>query len=122
MRVSAGKTAEGKEIVILVATSGDTGKAALEGFCDVENTNVIVFFPSEGVSQVQRKQMVTQGGNNTFVTAVKGNFDDCQTGVKKIFAKKITEEISPKHVAILGPNHTMRVGAYGLLKSYPFNP
>ena len=79
------KTNEDKQAVILVATSGDTGKAALEGFCDVENTNVIVFFPSEGVSQVQRKQMVTQGGNNTFVTAVKGNFDDCQTGVKKIF-------------------------------------
>ncbi len=82
------KTNEDKNAVILVATSGDTGKAALEGFCDVENTNVLVFFPSEGVSEVQRKQMVTQGGSNTFVTAVVGNFDDCQTGVKRIFADK----------------------------------
>ena len=79
------KTDEKSQAVILVATSGDTGKAALEGFCVVENTNVIVFFPNEGVSQVQRKQMVTQSGNNTFVTAVQGNFDDCQTGVKRIF-------------------------------------
>jgi len=80
------KTGEKSQAVILVATSGDTGKAALEGFCDVENTKVLVFFPSEGVSQVQRKQMVTQGGDNTFVTALRGNFDDCQTGVKRIFA------------------------------------
>ncbi len=88
------KTGEDKQAVILVATSGDTGKAALEGFCDVENTNVIVFFPSEGVSEVQRKQMVSQGGNNTFVTAVSGNFDDCQTGVKKIFAdQKLQKEL-----------------------------
>lgn len=79
------KTGEKNQAVILVATSGDTGKAALEGFCDVENTKVLVFFPSEGVSQVQRKQMVTQGGDNTFVTALRGNFDDCQTGVKRIF-------------------------------------
>ena len=86
LTTSMRKTNEEKQAVILVATSGDTGKAALEGFCDVKNTNVIVFFPSEGVSQVQRKQMVTQGGKNTFVTAVAGNFDDCQTGVKKIFA------------------------------------
>lgn len=86
LTTSMRKTKEDKKAVILVATSGDTGKAALEGFCDVENTNVIVFFPSEGVSEVQRKQMVTQGGSNTFVTAVVGNFDDCQTGVKKIFA------------------------------------
>lgn len=88
------KTGEDKQAVILVATSGDTGKAALEGFCDVENTNVIVFFPSEGVSEVQRKQMVSQGGKNTFVTAVSGNFDDCQTGVKKIFAdQKLQKEL-----------------------------
>ncbi len=86
LTTSMRKTNEDKQAVILVATSGDTGKAALEGFCDVENTNVIVFFPSEGVSEVQRQQMVSQGGKNTFVTAVRGNFDDCQTGVKKIFA------------------------------------
>lgn len=80
------KTGEDNQAVILVATSGDTGKAALEGFCDVVNTKVLVFFPSEGVSEVQRKQMVTQCGDNTFVTALTGNFDDCQTGVKRIFA------------------------------------
>lgn len=88
------KSNEQSQAVILVATSGDTGKAALEGFCDVKNTKVLVFFPSEGVSQVQRKQMVTQGGSNTFVTALRGNFDDCQTGVKRIFTdKKLKEEL-----------------------------
>ena len=74
-----------KEVVILVATSGDTGKAALEGFADVAGTRINVFYPSDGVSKVQKLQMVTQKGNNVNVTAVKGNFDDAQTGVKKIF-------------------------------------
>lgn len=79
------KTGEQAEIVILVATSGDTGKAALEGFKDVEQTQVMVFYPEEGVSQIQRLQMVTQEGANLKVFAVKGNFDDAQTGVKRIF-------------------------------------
>jgi len=79
------KTGEKAEIVILVATSGDTGKAALEGFADVEGTRIIVFYPNGGVSEVQRLQMVTQEGNNTDVIAVNGNFDDTQNGVKKIF-------------------------------------
>jgi len=74
-----------KEIVILVATSGDTGKAALEGFKDIPGTRIIVFFPEEGVSAIQRLQMVTQEGKNTAVAAVKGNFDDAQTGVKQVF-------------------------------------
>ena len=75
-----------KDILILTATSGDTGKAALEGFHDVEGIKICVFYPYGGVSQVQRAQMVTQEGNNVAVCAVHGNFDDCQTGVKNVFA------------------------------------
>jgi len=79
------KTGETSEIVILVATSGDTGKAALEGFKDVEGTKIIVFFPNEGVSEVQKYQMITQEGKNVYSIAVEGNFDDAQNGVKAIF-------------------------------------
>ena len=75
-----------KDILILTATSGDTGKAALEGFHDVDGIRICVFYPDGGVSQVQRAQMVTQEGNNVAVCAVRGNFDDAQTGVKNIFA------------------------------------
>ena len=75
-----------KDILILTATSGDTGKAALEGFHDVEGVKICVFYPHGGVSQVQRAQMVTQEGSNVAVRAVHGNFDDCQTGVKNVFA------------------------------------
>ena len=85
LTTSMKKTNEDKEIVILVATSGDTGKAALEGFKDVEGTRIIVFYPDNGVSEIQKLQMVTQEGNNVSVAAVKGNFDDAQNGVKKIF-------------------------------------
>ncbi len=77
-----------KDILILVATSGDTGKAALEGFCDVERTKIVVFYPDEGVSEMQRLQMVTQKGSNTHIVAVKGNFDDAQNGVKELFTDK----------------------------------
>lgn len=79
------KENEDKKICILTATSGDTGKAALEGFADVPGTEIIVFFPNQGVSEVQERQMITQEGDNTHVFAIKGNFDDAQTGVKKIF-------------------------------------
>jgi threonine synthase len=82
---SAEKTRDDSDYVILVATSGDTGKAALEGFKDVPKTKILVFYPDEGVSQVQKLQMITQEGNNVSVVAVKGNFDDTQNGVKKIF-------------------------------------
>ncbi|MDO7788562.1 threonine synthase [Desulforamulus aquiferis] len=82
------KTSEKAQIVILVATSGDTGKAALDGFADVKGTSIIVFFPQEGVSEVQRMQMVTQEGKNVSVIAVKGNFDDAQSGVKQVFGDK----------------------------------
>ncbi len=88
LTVSAKKTADGKKIVILVATSGDTGKAALEGFKDVENTSILVFYPSDGVSPMQKLQMTTQEGNNVSVCAIEGNFDDAQSGVKKIFTDK----------------------------------
>lgn len=74
------------EIVILTATSGDTGKAALAGFSDVPGTKIIVFYPKNGVSPIQEKQMVTQKGDNTFVVGIHGNFDQAQTGVKKMFS------------------------------------
>ncbi len=80
------KEREDKKIAILTATSGDTGKAALEGFADVPGTEIIVFFPSAGVSEVQKRQMITQTGENTHVFAIEGNFDDAQTGVKAIFS------------------------------------
>ncbi len=78
------KEKEDKKICILTATSGDTGKAALEGFADVDGTEIIVFYPKEGVSEVQERQMVSQVGENTHVLAVNGNFDDAQTGVKNV--------------------------------------
>ena len=82
------KTSPDKEAVILVATSGDTGKAALEGFKDVDGTKIMVFYPVDGVSPMQKRQMNTQEGGNVNVCAIKGNFDDAQTGVKKIFTDK----------------------------------
>ncbi len=85
MITSAKKNHVENEIVILTATSGDTGKAALAGFADVEGTKIIVFYPKNGVSPIQEKQMVTQKGKNTFVVGIHGNFDDAQTGVKKLF-------------------------------------
>ncbi|MDF2569276.1 MAG: thrC 3 [Sporomusa sp.] len=91
------KIGEQAEIVILVATSGDTGKAALEGFKDVEQTRVMVFYPEDGVSQIQRLQMITQEGDNLKVMAVKGNFDDAQTGVKNIFSDKAYNSVIAEH-------------------------
>jgi len=85
LKTAAKKNGVAEDIVILTATSGDTGKAALEGFADVEGTKIIVFFPENGVSPVQKKQMVTQTGKNTCVVGIKGNFDDAQTAVKQIF-------------------------------------
>ncbi len=94
---SVKKCQSDKETVILVATSGDTGKAALEGFANVEGTRIFVFYPENGVSEIQKLQMVTQEGDNVGVCAVCGNFDDAQTGVKKIF----TDE---QYAATLGVN------------------
>ncbi|MGN0396274.1 MAG: threonine synthase [Coprococcus sp.] len=86
LTTSAKKNGVKNEIVILTATSGDTGKAALAGFADVPGTKIIVFYPKNGVSPIQEKQMVTQKGDNTFVVGITGNFDDAQTGVKKMFS------------------------------------
>lgn len=95
LTTSAKKINLDKKVVILVATSGDTGKAALEGFRDVEGTSMIVFYPEDGVSAMQKKQMTTQEGSNVGVCAIKGNFDDAQNGVKKIFTdQKIAEKLA----------------------------
>ena len=83
-----GKTGEQRDALVLVATSGDTGKAALEGYKDVDRIKIAVFYPENGVSSVQKLQMTTQDGNNVNVCAVKGNFDDIQSGVKEIFNNK----------------------------------
>ena len=88
LTTSARKNEIKNDIVILTATSGDTGKAALAGFADVEGTKIIVFYPKHGVSPIQEKQMVTQKGANTYVVGIEGNFDDAQTGVKKMFGDK----------------------------------
>ena len=100
LTTSAKKVAKGKKIVILVATSGDTGKAALEGFKDVPDTQILVFYPEDGVSAMQKRQMTTQEGKNVAVSAIEGNFDDAQTGVKQIFT-------DPKIVAKLAENNMM---------------
>jgi threonine synthase len=92
LTTSAKKNNVKNEIVILTATSGDTGKAALAGFADVPNTRIVVFYPKGGVSPIQEKQMVTQKGDNTFVVGIKGNFDQAQSGVKAIFGNKELEK------------------------------
>lgn len=93
LTTSAKKNNVKNEIVILTATSGDTGKAALAGFANVPGTKIIVFYPKNGVSPIQEKQMVTQKGDNTYVIGIKGNFDDAQTGVKNIFSDKELEKV-----------------------------
>ena len=99
------KVGETKQILILVATSGDTGKAALAGFADVPQTKIMVFYPADGVSKIQKLQMVTQTGKNVNVTAVKGNFDDCQNGVKQIFSDAhIRSELAEFNVKLSSAN------------------
>ena len=88
LTTAAKKNQVNNEIVILTATSGDTGKAALAGFADVEGTKIVVFYPKDGVSPIQKQQMVTQKGDNTYVVGINGNFDQAQTGVKKMFSDK----------------------------------
>lgn len=105
MTVSAKKTADGKTIVILVATSGDTGKAALEGFKNVDNTKILVFYPVDGVSPMQKLQMTTQEGNNVAVCAINGNFDDAQSAVKSIFTDNdIKSELENKNMMFSSAN------------------
>ena len=97
LTTSAKKNDVKNEIVILTATSGDTGKAALAGFADVKGTRIVVFYPHGGVSPIQEKQMVTQKGDNTFVVAINGNFDQAQSGVKAIFGnKELAKEMDEK--------------------------
>ncbi len=105
LTVAAKKTVSDKTIVILVATSGDTGKAALEGFKDVPGTKIMVFYPNDGVSPMQKLQMTTQAGENVCVCAINGNFDDAQNGVKKIFTDaSVAEKLSEKGMMFSSAN------------------
>ena len=96
-----------EQVLILVATSGDTGKAALEGFADVDQTKIMVFYPQDGVSRIQQLQMLTQQGGNVRVVAVRGNFDDAQSGVKSIFGDKdfAKELFGPETKTKFRPHH-----------------
>ncbi len=126
LTVSARKNHITNQIVILTATSGDTGKAALAGFAEVEGTRIVVFYPKNGVSPIQERQMVTQKGANTYVVGIHGNFDDAQTGVKKIFSdKELEREMGEKgfqfssansiNIGRLVPQIVYYVHAYGRL-------
>ena len=110
MTTSARKNHVDHEIVILTATSGDTGKAAMAGFADVEGTRIIVFYPKDGVSPVQEKQMVTQKGKNTFVVGIHGNFDDAQTGVKKMFNDKELAAVLDKNGYQFSSANSINIG------------
>lgn len=110
MTASARATGERREILILVATSGDTGKAALSGFQDVEGVSCAVFYPKGGVSQAQRLQMITQRGENTHVIAVHGNFDDAQTGVKRIFSDPEAAQKLNAHGTVLSSANSINWG------------
>ncbi len=98
------------KILVLTATSGDTGKAALEGFSDVESTAILVFYPQEGVSKLQKLQMITQEGKNTGVCAVKGNFDDAQTGVKMLFADEEFNKLMKEKGYSLSSANSINIG------------
>lgn len=105
MVTSARKNNISNEIVILTATSGDTGKAALAGFADVPGTRIAVFYPKSGVSPIQEKQMVTEKGKNTFVAGITGNFDDAQTGVKNMFSdEKLNAYLAEKGFQLSSAN------------------
>ena len=105
LKKSCEVTGSKEEVLILAATSGDTGKAALEGFRDVPGTKVVVFFPDEGVAKMQRLQMSIQDGNNVHVSAVKGNFDDCQRAVKGLFAsEEFNKTLKEKNVRLTSAN------------------
>lgn len=99
-----------EEIIILTATSGDTGKAALEGFKDVENVRIIVFYPKDGVSDVQKKQMLTSEGKNCYVIGVNGNFDDCQRKVKECFVDEELKDYMEKHQQKFSSANSINIG------------
>lgn len=110
MKTAAKMTNNDNEIIILTATSGDTGKAAMAGFADVPGTKIIVFYPKGGVSSIQERQMVTQTGENTYVVAVEGNFDDAQTEVKALFNDAaLREELAKAHKQFSSAN-SMNIG------------
>jgi threonine synthase len=110
LKTSMKKQSIHQEVIILTATSGDTGKAALEGFANVEGTKIMVFFPQDGVSNIQKLQMVTQEGSNTFVSAIEGNFDDAQNAVKSIFNdKQLAEKLADKGY-ILSSANSINIG------------
>jgi len=105
LSMSLTKTGATKDALILVATSGDTGKAALEGYADVPRTSIAVFYPADGVSEMQKLQMATQKGGNVYVCSIKGNFDDAQTGVKKIFGdSRIAEKLESNNLFLSSAN------------------
>ena len=113
LTASLRKLEEEKTVCILVATSGDTGKGALEGFRDVDHTKILVFYPKDGVSAIQELQMVTQEGDNVGVCSVYGNFDDAQTGVKQLFSdEKLREELAQRGLLpVLRQLHQLGPGA-----------
>lgn len=110
LKTAVKKIGISKEIVILTATSGDTGKAALEGFADVDGTKIIVFYPKDGVSEIQKKQMVTQEGKNTFVVGIEGNFDDAQSGVKEIFNDSEFNELLSEKGYLFSSANSINIG------------
>ncbi len=110
-----------EDILVLVATSGDTGKAALEGLKDADGVKIMVFYPSEGVSDMQKLQMRTQEGANVNVVAVKGNFDDCQTAVKNIFSDKNTNQLLKEKGVILSSANSMNFGRLAPQIAYYFS-
>ncbi|MBN2899043.1 MAG: threonine synthase [Clostridia bacterium] len=110
MTTSAKKLGTKEKIVILAATSGDTGKAALEGFSDVDGVEIIVFYPTDGVSDVQKRQMITQEGENTHVFGINGNFDDAQNGVKRIFTDENYKAALKEKGYILSSANSINIG------------
>ena len=110
LTTAAKKNNESREIVILTATSGDTGKAALAGFADVPGTKIVVFYPKDGVSPIQEKQMITQKGDNTCVIGLKANFDEAQTGVKKIFTNPDLAKEMSDHGYMFSSANSINIG------------
>ena len=110
MTCAARKNHIDKKIVILTATSGDTGKAAMAGFADVPGTEIIVFYPKDGVSEIQKKQMVTQTGANTHVVAIHGNFDDAQSAVKRMFNDRELNELIGEHGYQFSSANSINIG------------
>ena len=110
MTLSLKQLKEDRQVMILAATSGDTGKAALEGFKDVDGTCIKVFYPLDGVSAIQQQQMVSQEGNNVKVVGIKGNFDDAQSAVKVAFADEMLKAVSNEHHVFLSSANSINVG------------